>query len=176
MDKLLGPLTALLPGDWWKALFSLLIPLGQFIWTRYGKPGSDFKKRQLRLKIGELGQQRDALKKFTDVPNAEQAAADLNAEMEVCMAQLVAIGHQARSVKSGSQRSLVARIFLAYTPSGLLGWMLHSVFYINVLFLVFGLLGTLTTPDNAGKGDAGDTWIGFAFFLLTAVIIWWRAR
>ena len=176
MATLLGPLTALIPGDWWKALFSLLIPLGQFVWTRYGKPGSDFKKRQLRLKIGELGQQRDALKKFTDLPNSQQAVEDLNAEMEACMAQLVAIGHQARTVKSGSERGVMARIFLAYTPTGLLAWVLHSAFYINALVIVFYFIGVQSPQDPRAASSTGDVLGGLAFLLIPALLIRWRAR
>lgn len=176
MATLLGPLTALLPGDWWKALFSLLIPLAQFLWTRYGRPGSDFKKRQLRLKIGELGQQRDALKKFTDLPNSQQAVADLNAEMEACMAQLVGIGHQARTVKTGSERGVMARIFLAYTPTGLLAWVLHSAFYINALVIVFYFIGVQSPQDPRAASSTGDVLGGLAFLLIPALLIRWRAR
>jgi len=180
MLELLKPLMSLIQSSGWKAFLSLLIPLGQFVWIRYGKEGSDFRKRQLRLKISDLGSQRDALSKFADVPNADRALADLNAEMEACMAKLVSIAHVSRTQKSdsrpgtpGSARGLLTRWFLAYTPTGPMAWVLHSLFYINVLFVVVGLIGVLSTTD---EGDTEYGLLGLAIFLIPAWVIWWRAR
>ncbi|MDR3773260.1 MAG: hypothetical protein P4L26_07930 [Terracidiphilus sp.] len=180
MPDLIPTLTSLIANSWWKAFFSLLIPLGQFIWTRYGKEGSDFRKRQLRLKISDLGAQREALNKYADVPNADQALADLNAEMEACMAQLVSVVHRARTDKrdSGrgaprSGRSLIARWFLVYTPVGPSAWILHSLFYINVLFVLLGLMGVLSTTS---EGDTGYGLLGLSIFLIPAFVIRWLAR
>jgi len=180
MLELLKPLMSLIQSSGWTAFLSLLIPIGQFAWTRYGKEGSDFRKRQLRLKISDLGTQRDALKKFTDVPNADQALADVNAEMEACMAKLVSIAHLSRTQKSGPQpgtpgsgRGLMARWFLAYTPTGPKAWILHSLFYINVLFVVVVLIGVLSTTDEGGTGDG---LLGAAICLIPALLIRWRAR
>ena len=180
MPDLMSTLGGLITNSWWKAFFSLLIPLGQFIWTRYGQAGSDFRKRQLRLKISDLGAQREALNKFADVPNADKALADLNAEMEACMAQLVSVVHRARNEKidSGrgapsSGRSLLARWFLLYTPVGAKAWVLHSLFYINVLFVLLGLAGVLGTIS---EGDTAYGFLGLSIFLIPAFVIRWLAR
>lgn len=178
MWELLTPLTGLFENHWWKAFFSLCIPIGQFVWTRYGRPGSDFRKRQLRMKIADLGAQRESLKKYSDVRHSDQALADLDAELEACMVQLVAVSRRAMPTAAAagdapgrSRRRPLSRALLAYVPSGPLAWLLHSAFYVIVLMLVLGLIGVLSSGEDVGYGL-----LGLAFFAIPALVIRHFAR
>lgn len=65
-----------------KALFALVIPLGQFLWKRYKEGGGESRKRLLRLKIADLNNQRDSLARVSGVPNADRVLRDLDLELQ----------------------------------------------------------------------------------------------
>jgi glucose/arabinose dehydrogenase len=143
-----------------KALPALLIPLVQFVWTKYKESQRENRKNLLRKKIADLIAQRGSLGPVASLENGVRVLQDLENELKAALAELAAIGEIPNSQanpkvipaelaaigeirelqRDPPKRPALARWFLAYTPSGPASWILHSLFF---LFLPVGLLAII---------------------------------
>lgn len=132
-----------------KALIGLLIPLAKFLWTRYRETDVAHKRKILRTRIADLTQQRETLSKVAAVADVTALLLETDNELQAAISQLATSG-VSFVPRTQAQRPVLVRWLLAYTPSGGLAWVIHSLFYMNLAFVGLGLLGLLgswSDPD-----------------------------
>jgi hypothetical protein len=149
-----------------KALLGALIPLAQFVWQQYQHQGLSWRKSALRKTAIELSQQLSVFPKLADSAAAEAARRDLEMELASTVELLAALGATEASPAPKSQdRSVMARWFLLYAPHSIAAWMVHVLFFVNVFFVLAGVMGLLS---NLSDPEAGFGFLGIAIFCLPA--------
>jgi hypothetical protein len=139
--------TQTLVQEGWKAAASLAIPVAQWLWNKYASSGSQ--AARLRRRIADLHAEREAFKKYHGVAKAGVALADLTAELDACMEQLVAAGRALRNGVAAviEGRSLISRSLLLYIPLRPLGWVAHTLFYLSATFAVLVMIAAAYAHD-----------------------------
>lgn len=85
--------------------------------------------------------------------------------------------------KSDYQKlSTVQKIFLTFKPASIMGWVWTVLFFFNLTFLSFGILGFFVDAEGNFSSDAfainsqdTDTLIGIGFFIFSLFIFRWLA-
>lgn len=150
-----------------KLLVALLVPLGHYAWNRYNLRN---RKRTLRRQIAEFVGQRESLAKVAGLTHGESILQDLEDDLKAAMAELAPVSTSPDSSSGLQLRPALARWFLLYKPPGVLAWPLHILFYLNMVFVLMGIILSLETPrDPYG-------WLTCGLFLIPAYFLHWLAR
>lgn len=69
--------------------------------------------------------------------------------------------------RSVERRTLFRRVFLLYTPETMLGWVLHSIFYVLLIVILTLLISGFFNPPTDNETGANE----FGYLLIGLVII-----
>ncbi len=152
-----------------KALIAALIPAFQLLWKWFKNRDLQARKDALRTRIVQLADQKGSLAKVHELPHGNELVDDLDKELTDSMERLATLRVAvAAPPKNPSDRPFVARLFLLFAPSGFLAWTLHTLFFVNVAILGFGLIGVLA--DWGEDPDSPYGLLGLAIFAIPAFV------
>ena len=150
-----------------KALFAALIPASQMLWKWLKNRDTQARKNVLRARIADLAIQRESLARIQTLPHGDHLVSEMEAELETSIAELAKLGAAAKSVKKTSDRPVLARWFLLFAPTGIVAWIVHTLFFLNISFVGLGLLGVCLDWDD----EAAYGLLGLVIFSIPALIL-----
>ena len=144
-----------------------MIPLVQILWQQYHKRGPAWRKASLRKTAIEMSEQLAVFPKLGDSASAELARRDLERELTDTLTTLadLSTSHPTTTPHTG-RRSWYVRWFLLYAPHGVAAWVVHGLFFINVVVVFLGIVGL---SSDVRDPEIGYGVLGMAFFSLPAV-------
>jgi acyl-CoA reductase-like NAD-dependent aldehyde dehydrogenase len=164
-DSIVGKFVAEHP----EVLLSLLVPAAHYVWNRYNIRN---RKQSLRQQIGELLHQRESLAKVAELEHGSSVLEDIENDLKAAIAALAPANIAAAVRHTTSSRVKAKHWLLLYKPSGVASWMLHALFFLNLITVALGLIGALTSWDQ----DSPDALLGLALFLIPAYFLAWMAH
>jgi hypothetical protein len=148
-----------------KAFLAALIPAFQMLWKWLKNRDAQAKRSALRTRIAELANQKESLAKVQQLPQGNQLVRDVEAELELSISELANLG-AVKPFRKPADRPLLARWFLLFVPTGILPWIVHTLFFLNLAVVIFGLFGVLTDWDQDGMYGL----LGLAIFTIPAIV------
>jgi hypothetical protein len=150
-----------------KALLAALIPLVQILWQQYHKRGPAWRKAALRKTAIEMSEQLAVFPKFGDSASAELARRDLERELTDTLTTLANLSTSyPKATPHTGRRSWYVRWFLLYAPHGVAAWLVHGLFFINIVVVLLGIIGLSSSLQDP---EIGYGVFGMAIFSLPAV-------
>jgi hypothetical protein len=166
-----------------KIIPSILAVLLPFILTYLNKRGkANIRKGLIEdalKKIDFLDRYFEVSSKLLAEPEITSLKAQLSTELFEVKNKLTTFDDESH-ISDYQKLSSVQKLFLTFKPASTMGWVWSTLFYLNLVFLSFAVLGLFVNADGDFTMDAfttnsqdTDTLIGTAFFVITLLIFRW---
>ncbi len=154
-----------------KALIGLLIPAINALWKLLRDSTVQQRRDRLRNRVTELSTHRRALAEMAQTPATARALAEVDTELDGTLSKLAGLDpiHSPAQPHVQPRRSSFARALLLYAPSTASGWIIHVLFFLNVSFVFFGVIGVLSEPQDP---ELLTGLIVFAAMCIPAALLW----